>query len=245
MFSSQQASGTTPSSHTPGTAGGNGVPDIVQPPADFADSPEGPRRPSSEHATVDPEPDPCTAQPPRSTRLYKKAESRRGAVSGGASARARSEERHRESRGRARLRTHIRSSDLCTSLEELKMGRTGSTPSMRSKEPSTSDGDADLDADEVGVYAESFRAGRWLYIGDVEEVAVWQRPERPSFGEDEAEDADDEENVRSTGSERDFRHRYQAITHRMVHRKASGEMYRRLGGQLFGEILLCCPLTHL
>jgi len=39
----------------------------------------------------------------------------------------------------------------------------------------------------------------------------------------------------STSSERDFRRRYQAVTHRMVHRRASAEMFERLAARTFGE----------
>jgi hypothetical protein len=41
------------------------------------------------------------------------------------------------------------------------------------------------DEEDTGVYAESYKNATWIYIGDSEEMHVWQKPE--SKGEDRGE----------------------------------------------------------
>lgn len=44
------------------------------------------------------------------------------------------------------------------------------------------------------------------------------------------------DSMESTVSEREFRKKYQAITHRMVHRKSSAVMYSRILERTFGKM---------
>ncbi|CAL4142511.1 unnamed protein product, partial [Meganyctiphanes norvegica] len=108
----------------------------------------------------------------------------------------------------------------------------------------------DSDDDEKGIYTQAYRAAPWCYIAPEDEVRVWRQnlpPPQPvhqkvrvgGFEDEDIKDGEDElpegersqgrrDSLDSTTSEREFRRRYQTITHRMVHRKASIEMYRRL-----------------
>ncbi|XP_049772440.1 uncharacterized protein LOC126159020 [Schistocerca cancellata] len=172
------------------TAADGPSPDIVQPPAGFADSPEGPRQQAQQQQQQQQQP-----------RLYKKAKS---------------EERGRGREDRVRLRPLARSTDA--SMETLHLEK------------------AFDNVDWSGVYAETYKKATWIYIGETEEVHVWQKPEsRSQDKDDKASDGTSErrDSLESTISERDFRRKYQAITHRMVHRKATVEMYRRLANDSF------------
>ncbi|XP_076169063.1 uncharacterized protein LOC143147586 isoform X2 [Ptiloglossa arizonensis] len=183
--------------------------EIVRPPAGFADSPEG-HRASSKHVS--------------GHRLYKKFDKRyrsedrgdrrhRRSSAGRSDVRAKSEERaapRRGSRGSidetaaGRKRLQARSTDI--SLEILT-------------------GREDEDS-----YVEPYTSSEWIYIGDLEESHVWRRPDSRDGDEEVPESIAKERrsSQESTESERNFRKKYQAATHRMVHRKSSGEMYKRI-----------------
>ncbi|XP_049948162.1 uncharacterized protein LOC126456455 [Schistocerca serialis cubense] len=218
------------------TAADGPSPDIVQPPAGFADSPEGPRQQAQQQ------------QQQQQPRLYKKADrrfrseerhgERRHTHSTGRyrcdGARAKSEERGRGREDRVRLRPLARSTDA--SMETLRAGdATAAAEDAGPPDGAPAAPPAEGDED-AGVYAETYKKATWIYIGETEEVHVWQKPEsRSQDKDDKASDGTSErrDSLESTISERDFRRKYQAITHRMVHRKATVEMYRRLANDSF------------
>lgn len=125
--------------------------------------------------------------------------------------------------------------------------------------------DEDDEENDIGVHAESYRSFIWIYIGRREELTVWgsrnrhaptqlQHQRRPlatrevsssssimtgsGTGTDEAEGASSStrsESEESTISENAFRQNYENVTHRLIHRKASIELYRRILDRTFGE----------
>nr|XP_022910341.1 uncharacterized protein LOC111421422 isoform X1 [Onthophagus taurus] len=185
----------------------NGVqPDIVQPPAGFADSPRQKHPPG---------------------RLYKKLEKRfrseertieRRHLKYRSDVRAKSEERgnRSESGGKGRLRP------LDSNVEGLRA--TDSSPSVLPGAPD--------DEDDLGLYNVPYTDGYWIYIGDQEEMQTWSRPE--SATDEELPRRDSVSSIESTESEHEFRKKYQAVTHRMVHRKSCLEMYKRQASKSFG-----------
>ncbi|XP_073979225.1 uncharacterized protein isoform X3 [Rhodnius prolixus] len=154
---------------------------------------------------------------PHRTRLYKKAdkrfrsEERRHRMHAEA-ARAKSEERAREER-KDKIRPITRSTDA--SMEKLHMQSS-----------------FEEEDEWNGVVSEAYNTGSWVYIGDAEELQVWQRPDSKDDS-DVSSPRSRSDSVESTHSEEEFRRRYQAITHRMVHRKSSLEMYKRLASKCF------------
>ncbi|KAL1122134.1 hypothetical protein AAG570_003539, partial [Ranatra chinensis] len=160
---------------------------------------------------------------PHRTRLYKKADKRYRSEERRhhsrlhlESARAKSEERAREER-REKIRPLIRSTDA--SMEKLH--------SLHSS--------FEEDTEEwSGVHSEAYHTATWVYISGAEELQVWLRAEaRGTDHEVGVKSSVRRDSTDSTHSEREFRRRYQAITHRMVHRKSSLEMYKRLASKSF------------
>jgi hypothetical protein len=105
-------------------------------------------------------------------------------------------------------------------LSESKIRGTGSSPCVAPAH--------DLQDSEKGIYHGLYTQESWICIADKD---FWRKndilPESKSY--------DVSERRGSTESEKDFRKKYQAITHRLVHRKSCVEMYKRQSSNSFGE----------
>ncbi|XP_054720464.1 serine-rich adhesin for platelets-like [Uloborus diversus] len=89
--------------------------------------------------------------------------------------------------------------------------------------------------EDAGVHSESYRTSSWIYVSDSDELAVWKRPTEPHEEADVSSHLQitRSDSMGSTSSEHEFLKQYQAVTHRMVHRKSSVEMYKRIANRTF------------
>ncbi|KAL6264753.1 hypothetical protein P5V15_004851 [Pogonomyrmex californicus] len=185
--------------------------EIVRPPAGFADSPEG-YRTSSKHVT--------------GHRLYKKFDKRYRSEDRG-------DRRHRRSSAAGR-------SDIRAKSEERATPRPGSRGSIddtdrRRLQARSTDASMEIltGREDEDTYVEPYLSSEWIYIGDLEESHVWRRPDSRDGDDDECVHKKRRDSQESTESEKKFTKRYEVATHRMVHRKSSGEMYKRIQTKCF------------
>ncbi|XP_077541649.1 uncharacterized protein LOC144153792 isoform X2 [Haemaphysalis longicornis] len=111
----------------------------------------------------------------------------------------------------------------------------------------------DDDDEDAGIHTKSYRQTSWLYISSEHELQAWRQHLRtqssrrrarkesssvlsdssPSSSSSSSPAPSRSSSPDSTESEREFRRQYVTITHRMIHRKASVEMYRRIAHRCF------------
>ncbi|XP_042147924.1 uncharacterized protein LOC8029269 [Ixodes scapularis] len=113
--------------------------------------------------------------------------------------------------------------------------------------------DDDDDDEDAGIHTKSYRQNNWLYISNEDELLAWRQhlkghcrrrtrkestssirsDSSPSSSSSSSPSPSRADSPDSTESEREFRRHYVTITHRMIHRKASVEMYRRVAHRCF------------
>ncbi|XP_077488175.1 uncharacterized protein LOC144099035 isoform X2 [Amblyomma americanum] len=113
--------------------------------------------------------------------------------------------------------------------------------------------DDDDDDEDAGIHTRSYRQTNWLYISSEHELQAWRqhlttnssrrRARKESSSSSVLSDSSPSSSSSSspsrpsspdsTESEREFRRQYVTMTHRMIHRKASVEMYRRIAHRCF------------
>ncbi|XP_012539017.1 uncharacterized protein LOC105838197 isoform X2 [Monomorium pharaonis] len=179
--------------------------EIVRPPAGFADSPEG-HRTTSKYVT--------------GHRLYKKFDKRYRSEDRG-------DRRHR--------RTSVSRSDIRAKSEERATPRPesrGSIDDMDRRRLQARSTDASMEIltgrEDEDSYVEPYLSSEWIYIGDVEESHVWKRPDSRDGDDEDSIHKERRDSQESTESEEKFKLKYGIIMRRIVHRKSSGEMYKRI-----------------
>ena len=101
-----------------------------------------------------------------------------------------------------------------------------------------------MSQEEGTVFTENYWLSHWLYISEHEEAEIWRRPidmgraagpsARPLAEEEPPGQAEasgmpkDMTETGSTSSERNFGARYKSTTRKMIHRRATIEMYKRI-----------------
>ncbi|XP_022651274.1 mucin-19-like isoform X2 [Varroa destructor] len=90
------------------------------------------------------------------------------------------------------------------------------------------------DNEDCGIHSDSFISSRWIYISKEDEMLAW-KSNNNNAKNNNTEEKDESLIIKtsvsrcdSTESERAFQKQYTTITHRMIHRKASLEMYKRV-----------------
>ncbi|XP_050524276.1 uncharacterized protein LOC126895959 [Daktulosphaira vitifoliae] len=143
--------------------------------------------------------------------------------------RHRSEQRKRSSRPE---QIRAKSEERVKSYKECRRPTVRSTNvSMERLNGSSSSLHSD-DDDWSGVYTTPFTSFSWAHIDELEEYYVWKRPIDLPDNQYEPE-LKRRDSLESTCSEHEFRVKYQTITHRIVHRKSSLEMFKRLSSKSF------------
>ncbi|CAG2177416.1 unnamed protein product, partial [Oppiella nova] len=103
------------------------------------------------------------------------------------------------------------------------------------------------DDEDLGIHTESYRSALWLYVGRKDELIVWghkcHKKSRKSSNNEKLNGSSPQKLVRcdsneSTLSERQFRRQYESVTHRMIHRRASIEMYKRAINKTFEKEII-------
>lgn len=113
------------------------------------------------------------------------------------------------------------------------------------------------DDEDVGVYSDAYKRGTWFFIAPKDELRVWSQRQMskdassssasldhptPLSSEISTNYSDNQINpsdsLKSTKSEKAFGRHYDAVTHRMIHRRASIELYTRIRENNFGKIII-------
>ncbi|KAG8197972.1 hypothetical protein JTE90_029367 [Oedothorax gibbosus] len=98
--------------------------------------------------------------------------------------------------------------------------------------------------EDAGVHSESYRSSSWIYISDSDELAVWKQTTSNSSREEceQHPSLSRSDSTDSTSSEHEFLKQYEIVTHRMIQRKCSVEMYKRIANRTFGTPAETCGL---